>query len=391
MADSITTTTTTSYGSRIKSALAGLVAGPVIVFIACGFLWRNEADNAHMISAIAEWKSTVQEANIASVDAALQGKLIHLSGVASTKDMLSDPDFSLSIPAIKLERKIETYQWKEDSKEETKDNYGGSQTTTTTYTYTKDWDQEMIKSSDFHEQAWHENPTAAKYTSLSLAANDVSAGVYKLSSPMIERIPADTTLSLTEYSPQLHSWEILQGNTIYVGKDPQNSQVWDTRVSYTIASNNLTLSLLGKQSGSNSIESYIAKSGSDISRVEVGTKSALEMFQAAEKENSLMTWIVRALGILFVYIWFSLFFQILPILAKIIPPLSWLIGAWVGLVALILTLIVWGGVIMVAWFLYRPLLSLVLLAVLMILIGWVYSLMHKKNAQAVTPSIPPAV
>ncbi len=87
------------------------------------------------------------------MDAALQGKLIHLSGVASTKDMLSDPDFSLSIPAIKLERKIETYQWKEDSKEETKDNYGGSQTTTTTYTYTKDWDQEMIKSSDFHEQA----------------------------------------------------------------------------------------------------------------------------------------------------------------------------------------------------------------------------------------------
>ncbi len=73
-------------------------------------------------------------------------------------------------------------------------------------------------------------------------------------------------------------------------------------MSYTIASNNLTLSLLGKQSGSNSIESYIAKSGSDISRVEVGTKSALEMFQAAEKENSLMTWIVRALGILFVYI-----------------------------------------------------------------------------------------
>ncbi len=54
MADSITTTTTTSYGSRIKSALTGLVAGPVIIFIACGFLWKNEADNAHMISALSE-------------------------------------------------------------------------------------------------------------------------------------------------------------------------------------------------------------------------------------------------------------------------------------------------------------------------------------------------
>jgi hypothetical protein len=51
------------------------------------------------------------------------------------------------------------------------------------------------------------------------------------------------------------------------------------------------------------------------------------MFQAAEKENSIMTWIVRAFGLIFVFIGFSLFFQILPILAKIIPPIAWLIEA----------------------------------------------------------------
>lgn len=67
--------------------------------------------------------------------------------------MLSEPDFSMSIPAIKLERKIETYQWEEDSKEENKDNYGGSQTTTTTYTYKKVWDEGINNSSDFHEKA----------------------------------------------------------------------------------------------------------------------------------------------------------------------------------------------------------------------------------------------
>ena len=389
MADSITTTTSTSYGSRIKSALAGLVAGPVIIFFACGFLWRNEADNAHMISALNEWKSTVQEANIANVDPALQWKLIHLSGVASTKDMLSEPDFSMSIPAIKLERKVETYQWEEHKKEESHDNYGGSQTTTTTYTYKKVWDTGINNSSDFHEKTWHENPTVEKYTPLRLASSDVSVGPYKLTSPMIDRIPANTTLNITEYSPKLHSGEILQGNSIYAWVDPQNPQVGDTRVSYTVASNNITLSLLGKQSGSNSIESYIAKSGSDISRIEAGTKSATEMFQAAEKENSIMTWIVRALGLLFVFIWFTLFFQILPILAKVIPPIAWFIEAWVGLVALILTLVVGGGVILVAWFVYRPMLSIIILVVLGLLIGGVYSLMHKKVSQVSTPSVPP--
>lgn len=388
MADSITTTTTTSYGSRIKSALMGLIAGPVIIFIACGFLWRNESDNAHMISALNEWKSTVQEANIASVDSSLQWKLIHLSGVANTKDMLSEPDFSMNIPAIKLERKVETYQWEEHKKEESHDNYGGSQTTTTTYTYKKVWDEGINDSSDFHEKAWHENPTVEKYKSLNLASSDVSVGPYRLTSPMIERIPADTTLNITEFAPKLHSGEILQGNNIYVGVDTQNPQVGDTRVSYTVASNNLTLSLLGKQSGSNSIESYIAKSGSDISRVEIGTKSAIEMFQTAEKENSMMTWIVRGLGLLFVFIWFSLFFQILPILAKVIPPIAWFINAWVGFVALILTLVVWGGVIMVAWFVYRPMISIIILLVLLLLTGGVYFFMHKKVTQISTPSTP---
>lgn len=391
MADSITTTTTTSYGSRIKNALVGLVAGPVIIFVACSFLWSNEADNAHMISALNEWKGTVQEASITTVDPSLQWKLIHLSGVASTKDSLSDPEFSISIPAIGLNRSVETYQWKEHKKEESHDNYGGSQTTTTTYTYDKTWSKDMIRSSGFHEKIGHENPTTAKYQPLHAVANDVSVGVYKLTTPMIERISVGTALNLTEYSPKLHSGEILQGDMIYIGKDPQNPQVGDTRVSYTIASNNLTLSLLGKQSPLNTIESYIAKSGSDISRIELGTKSATEMFQAAEKENSIMTWIVRAFGLIFVFIGFSLFFQILPILAKIIPPIAWLIEAWVGLVALILTLIVGGGVITVAWLVYRPVLSIFLIAGLAVLIGGVYMLMHKKVVQTSTPNVPPIV
>mgnify|MGYP003496665697 FL=1 len=59
--------------------------------------------------------------------------------------------------------------------------------------------------------------------------------------------------------------------------------------------------------------------------------------------------------------------------------------------ALILTLVVGGGVILVAWFVYRPMLSIIILAVLVLLIGGVYSLMHKKVSQVSTPSVPPIV
>jgi hypothetical protein len=56
-----------------------------------------------------------------------------------------------------------------------------------------------------------------------------------------------------------------------------------------------------------------------------------------------------------------------------------------------LTLIVGGGVITVAWLVYRPVLSIFLIAGLAVLIGGVYMLMHKKVVQTSTPSVPPIV
>lgn len=112
-----------------------------------------------------------------------------------------------------------------------------------------------------------------------------------------------------------------------------------------------------------SIGSYVAKSGSNITRIEIGNKSAAEMFQSAEKENSMMTWIFRIGGILFIFIGFSVFLSILPMLAAIIPPLSWIIDAGVSLISLILTIILGGSVIVLAWFAYRPVLSIIVLII----------------------------
>lgn len=56
-------------------------------------------------------------------------------------------------------------------------------------------------------------------------------------------------------------------------------------------------------------------------------KTAVEMFEKAEAENTFITWLIRMAGLLFIYIGFSLFFRIIPMLAKVIPPLAWVVGA----------------------------------------------------------------
>lgn len=62
-------------------------------------------------------------------------------------------------------RTVEMYQWDEKSDATSSDKLGGSQTTTTTYTYAKVWDDTPIDSSMFHEKTGHENPATWKYSS----------------------------------------------------------------------------------------------------------------------------------------------------------------------------------------------------------------------------------
>lgn len=110
---------------------------------------------------------------------------------------------------------------------------------------------------------------------------------------MIALIDAYNTLPLSAYKTELKADESLSSDTIYVGKNPSIPAVGDFRISYTYTPNNFTLSILGKQEAPNLLTSYVAKSKSDISRIESGVQSSDEMFLAAEQENTMTTWIYR--------------------------------------------------------------------------------------------------
>ena len=75
-----------------------------------------------MIDGLNEGKSSYREVKLDSIDPNFENKLVHISGNATTSDILNDSDFSLSVPAIKLSKKVEMYQWKEEKKQESKDN-----------------------------------------------------------------------------------------------------------------------------------------------------------------------------------------------------------------------------------------------------------------------------
>ena len=118
--DSYTEVTSQSWGSRIGGAFKGILLGIILFFVAFPFLFWNEGRAVKTYKTLQEGGKTVIEVAADSVDAANEGKLIHVSGLADTEATLVDPDFGVSATALRLNRKVEMYQWQESKKRDWK-------------------------------------------------------------------------------------------------------------------------------------------------------------------------------------------------------------------------------------------------------------------------------
>ena len=102
------------------------------------------------------------------------------------------------------------------------------------------------------------------------------------------------------------------------------------------------------------------------------------MFESILTENDWMTWVFRGLGLLILFIGWSMFFSLLPILGKFIPLLGTIIGFGTGLIAFILTLVLGGGTIIIAWFVVRPVYSIIGIGVIAVLVLGAWKIFKKE-------------
>jgi hypothetical protein len=92
-------------------------------------------------------------------------------------------------------------------------------------------------------------------------------------------------------------------------------------------------------------------------------QSAAAMFKEAEDENRLITWLVRLGGMVAMWLGAALILRPLVVVADFVPFIGSILGAGAALVALAFTVVVGPVVIALAWLWYRPLVSVVVLAI----------------------------
>lgn len=389
MSDSFTETTSVSWFGRIKRSIGGVVVGLVLIVAMVVLLLWNEGRAVTTARSLAEGSGIVLSVGNETVDRANEGKLVHVSGPVATDSIPADPDFGIEAQSIRLVRNVEMYQWREDTRSETTTTVGGGEETVTTYTYSKGWEDQPVDSSDFKKPDGHANPSM-ELRGKSFQIPQGQLGAFSLEESVLDRIGGEETLALTrdQATSILAAYagseklSVVEGR-VHIGENPTSPVIGDYRIGYEIVPLG-NISVIARQSNA-SFAPYQTAAGDELLMVRNGTLTADAMFAAALSENNLITWLLRIVGLVLLFVGFSLFMGPIGVLADIIPFLGGIARLGTGIVAFFLAVLVGTATIALAWLYYRPLFALGILAV-GALVAFAAIRLARTRKNAVTPA-----
>ncbi|KQS55189.1 hypothetical protein ASG17_03600 [Brevundimonas sp. Leaf363] len=386
--DQFTETTSQSWFSRIGGAFAGVVFGLVMILVCVVALAWNENRAIRTQHALKEGAGQVVAVPTVPLDPAREAALVHVSGPVTVGGRITDDLFGVTAPAVRLMRRVEMYQWKEDSKSETRTKLGGGEETVTTYIYTREWSGQANKSSEFKEPVGHENPPF-DIESQTWNAPDAHLGAFALNDDILNQLDDTAPLRLGDQEEAIRAAigdgrpATVSATLIYLGAAPATPAIGDVRVSYAVVDPG-EISVVGRQSGDDLIP-YRTRNGETVLLVSEGSVPADEMFAGAQDGNRILTWIIRGAGVAFLCVGFGLILAPLGALADVLPFLGAVVRMGTGLVGTFLGLTLGLVMIALAWLAVRPLMSLAIVAgggiVAVFLTGWM-----RKRARKAAPA-----
>ena len=383
---------------RNESIMASATLGCLLSIVALPLLFLNEGRAVKTSRALHEGAGLVVSVDASAVDAANDGKFVHISGKAQTVETLTDEQFGVSVNAIRLVRSVESYQWQEVKEEVTRRGKDGKSTKATEYAYEKGWSSERIDSSKFHEAESHANPAELPFAAKTYQASEVRVGEYQLPKSLVDQIGSSepVVVDLSHVDPSLAANVQPDGGTqssatgfywtTAPDSSPEEPAIGDTRIHFQIVKAT-DVSVMAQQSGK-SIKPFKTHSGQSLNMLAMGQVSAEEMIENAESRNTVFTWALRVFGTALLMVGIGLALQPITSLSNWIPVAGRLVGAGATFVAILLG----GGIALLtiafAWILFRPVIAVLLIAAAVALLWAVFR--KPGNRTSTPPPVPVA-
>lgn len=383
----------------MANSFVGIIVGVCMVPGSILLVSWNEYRTVHRSRGLAEGEKVVAEvADAFEIIPALNDRLVHVTGTATTEQTLSDPDFGVSQKAMRMERQAEMFQWVEHKESKTRDKLGGGRETITTYTYDRKWHEGRVNSESFEERSGHENPQL-RYSGHSQVTDRATLGSFRLNSSLVERkmndwknMSLDQASLLAKMSESDKEHYRIDGDHLYYSVTiPFSSepQIGDMRFKFRVVEPS-QVSVLSKQQPEELV-AFKTTNGEVIEHLAMGNVSASEMFNSLKFENTMIAWLVRVGGWVLCCVGFSLIASPLRSLASIIPMFGNLVGSMTTFVSFMLGSIVTLIAIALAWIAVRPAFGI---GLLLVAGGAIYLLTRRgkaRNAEPPTSFGPPPV
>ncbi len=379
--DSFTEVTQKSWIGRLGGSLAGALIGVLLFLASFVVLVWNEGRAVDAIVALDAGAGMVVSVPADRIDPANDGRLVHVSAPATVSSPLVDPAFKTGGEGLlRLERRVEMYQWREDKETTTETAVGGTETTRTTYSYVTGWSDSAIDSSRFRRPDGHANP-AMPYKGQTFDARPVRLGAFTLDPEQVRQIGGFEPLPASAGGglPTGFRWD---GETVVRG-NPDSPQVGDLRITFQAVPVQ-TVSVVARQS-SGGLSAYRAPNGHVIDLVRTGAHDAESMFRQAKADEAFMTWILRVAGFLMMLIGIALVASPLAWLASVLPFLAGQVNAAAFGVALIAAVPLTLLTIALSWLAFRPLVGAGLIVAAVALTLVIRRLVPRRTAAAAAP------
>lgn len=369
------------FFERLSNSFGAILFGLACIPLACWGLWVNEGRAVKTARALTEGQGLVQPVSPGRLDTAFNGKLVHVSGDVRSAQGVTDDTFGVRARALGLKRQVEMHQWVEKETGSGQDRK---------FVYSREWRDSFVDSSRFRSPQGHSNGGGMPFRGETFHASDARIEAYPVG-VAARRLGSDSEFRVDDAAlAQARSLsqrrvQIVNGG-FYFGNDPTQPAVGDLRVTYRITPEG-PASFVGRQTASG-LEGYRASNGREILLAQSGLRTPDEMFDKAQDDNSTWTWVLRGAGLLGLFIAFSMLFSPVKLLAGYVPVLGSLVSGATSLIAGAATMIVGPVVIALAWFAYRPIVSIVVLAVGFGIAAGIYILRRKRQPAAPAAALP---
>jgi hypothetical protein len=368
-----TVTTSKGLGDKIVDSAVGFAVGLGCVTLGVGVIWWGERRAVRRRAALLEMqkKMVVVEAGQLAGDE-LEGKLVCVSApVVAAGDLVADKRFNLkgltfAEPPLAVQSEVQQFQYYQSTVSETKREFGGGESTKTSYTYPTEWRSSFQSSDSFEFPEGHRNAKSAlelgTHTSwasgLRMGEFDLDAGLLGyLSGPTDLRSgEGGAALSLASDASQVfkpHSADWTAGRYYSAGADAASPAVGALRV--TLRTVKPGVRTLIAQVRSRQLREYRSYSYGSIAIMADGKHSGAGLIEAEVEATAALAyftriggWVLNCVGCCMILAPTRVLLEPFPIIRDVARVITTVAGVTLGST-------IAGASISVAWLIFHPL------------------------------------